>query len=153
MDGDGGLASNRGMSGQSKSTPGADRSAFDPRVPIDPSRALVPAVVRVNEQRVARGFWPKIRTAAARIPFAKDVVSLWFCARDPQTPAAAKGMMLAGLAYFVLPADAIPDVLAAIGYSDDAAVIATLMALIGANVKPKHREAAEALLEKLRRQG
>lgn len=120
---------------------------FDPTSPIDPSRALVPAVVKVNEQRVARGFWPKIRKAAARIPFAGDALSVWYCARDPETPARAKAMMLAGLAYFVMPADALPDVLAVVGYTDDAAVFAAMMALIGANLKPRHKDAAKAALE------
>src|SRR5262249_35762289 len=77
--------------------------AFAPRSPIDPAGALVPAVQRVNEIRVRTGFWPKLRRVAARIPFANELVSIWYCARDPQTPTAAKGMMLAGLAYFVLP--------------------------------------------------
>lgn len=137
------------MSSASKVSPDVKADDFDPRTPIDPSRALVPAVVKVNEQRVRLGFWPKIRKVAARIPFASDVVSVWFCARDPATPTAAKGMMLAGLAYFVLPADAIPDVLAVIGYTDDAAVIAALLALVGSNVKVRHRAAAKALLERL----
>ena len=137
------------MSTDSKASPHVNGSEFDPRRPLDPSRALVPAVVKVNEQRVRAGFWPKIRRVAARIPFASDVVSVWFCARDPETPTTAKGMMLAALAYFILPADAIPDVLAMIGYTDDAAVIAALLALVGTNVKVRHRQAARAFLERL----
>jgi len=125
---------------------------FDPRSAIDPSRALVPAVVRVNERRVARGFWPKFRKVAARVPFASEALAVWFCARDPETPAAAKGMMLAGLAYFVLPADAIPDVLAAVGFTDDAAVFAAMLALVGKNLKPRHRQAAAAQLRAMARE-
>src|SRR4051794_27823688 len=98
----------------------APGGAFDPKAPIDPSRALVPAVMRLNEQRVERGFWPKIRKAVARVPFAADALSVWYCAKDDDTPTSAKGMMLAALAYFVLPADAIPDLIPMIGYTDDA---------------------------------
>ncbi|NEX94440.1 YkvA family protein [Caulobacter sp. 17J65-9] len=133
------------MTGNSKQ---ADQE-FDAGRPLDPSRALVPAVVRVNEVRVRRGFWPKIRKVATRIPFAPEVVSVWFCARDPQTPTAAKGMMMAALAYFVLPTDAIPDVLAGIGFTDDAAVLAALISLLGANLKPRHREAAGEALKRI----
>jgi uncharacterized membrane protein YkvA (DUF1232 family) len=79
---------------------------------------------------------------AARLPFADRVVSVYFAARDPQTPLAAKGVMMGALAYFVLPTDAIPDVLAGIGFTDDAAVIAALIATLGAHVKRRHREAA-----------
>jgi uncharacterized membrane protein YkvA (DUF1232 family) len=124
---------------------------FDPHAPLDAGRALVPAVVQVNERRVARGFWPKLRKAAARIPFAADAVSVWFCARDPETPTRAKAVMLGALAYFVLPTDAIPDVLAGVGFTDDAAVFATLMATIGAHVKPRHKAAARRALDGLTR--
>jgi len=124
--------------------------AFDPRAPIDPSRALVPSVLRLNEQRVARGFWPKIRKVAARAPFAADALSIWYCARDDQTPSAAKGMMLAALAYFVLPTDAVPDFIPMLGYTDDAAVFAALMGLVGRNLKPRHREAARTAILRLR---
>jgi uncharacterized membrane protein YkvA (DUF1232 family) len=122
----------------------------DPTAAIDPSRALVPATLRVNERRVKRGFLPKIRRVAARIPFAADVLSVWYGARDPDTPVAAKGMMFAALAYFVLPTDAIPDVLAGIGFTDDAAVIAALLAVLGRTLKPRHRQAAQDFLERMR---
>ena len=117
---------------------------------LDPKTALIPAVQRVNERRVSRGFWPKITRTAARIPFARDVVSVWYCASDPSTPTAAKGMMLAALAYFVLPTDAIPDVLAGIGFTDDAAVIAALLATVGANIKRRHRDQAEEAVKRLK---
>ena len=84
---------------------------FDPAAEIAPERALVPSVLRVNEQCVAAGFWPKIRRVAAKVPFATQALSVWYCARDDETPLRAKGMMLAALAYFVMPFDAIPDVI------------------------------------------
>lgn len=117
---------------------------------LDPSRALVPSIQRVNEVRVQKGFWPKIRRTASRIPFARELVSVYYSARDPETPTAAKGIMVGALAYFVLPVDAIPDIFAGIGFTDDAAVIAALIATLGANIKGRHREQAEAALERLR---
>jgi uncharacterized membrane protein YkvA (DUF1232 family) len=126
---------------------------FDPRRPIDPSHALAPAVVRLNEQRVVRGFWPKIRKVAASIPFAGDALAVWYCARDEETPAAAKGMMLAALAYFVLPTDAVPDFIAGLGYTDDAAVFALMLSVVGKHLKPRHRAAAREAIERLRAEG
>ena len=117
---------------------------------LDPSRALVPSVQKVNEVRVSRGFWPKIRRTAARIPFAGQALSVWFAARDPETPTAAKGLMLGALAYFVLPTDAIPDIFAVVGFTDDAAVFAALLATLGANIKRRHKDQAEAALERLK---
>lgn len=132
------------MSGDAKPSPDVNVNDV-----LDPAKALVPTTVRVNEQRVERGFLPKIRKVAAKVPFAADALSVWWCARDPETPTAAKGMMLAALAYFVLPTDALPDILPAIGFTDDAAVFAALMAILGRTLKPRHKEAAQAFLRRL----
>ena len=137
------------MSASEKASPHV-KAEFDPRTPIDPSRALVPAVVRLNEQRVAAGFWPKIRKVVSRVPFASEALAVWYCARDDETPTAAKGMMLAALAYFVLPTDAIPDFIAGLGYTDDAAVFMALMGVVGKNLKPRHRQAARRDIARLR---
>ena len=117
---------------------------------LDPEKALVPAVVKVNERRVTRGFWPKITRTAARIPFADQALAAWYAARDPETPMAAKGMIFAGLAYFVMPIDAIPDLFAGIGFTDDAAVITALLATLGANIKRRHRDQAEEAVKRLK---
>lgn len=127
---------------------GGDAKGFDPQGPLDPGRALVPAVVRVNTQIVRRGFWPKIRKLARSIPFADDAVALWFCARDAATPTGTKAMLAAALAYFVLPTDVLPDWFAGLGFTDDAAVIAAAVGLAGRAIKPAHRQAAKALLDR-----
>ena len=124
--------------------------AANPENALDPSYALVPAVQKVNEVRVRKGFWPKIRRTAARIPFAGQALSVWFAARDPETPAAAKGLMLGALAYFVLPVDAIPDIFAVVGFTDDAAVFAALLATLGANIKRRHKDQADEALDRLK---
>jgi uncharacterized membrane protein YkvA (DUF1232 family) len=120
-----------------------------PEEALDPARALVPSVQKVNEVRVTRGFWPKIRRTASRIPFADQALSVWYAARDPETPTTAKGIMFGALAYFVLPVDAIPDVFAGIGFTDDAAVIAALLATLGSNIKRRHRDEAREALKRL----
>ncbi len=140
------------MSANSKASPHVNDPAFDAKDALNPSRAMVPAVARVNERRVARGFWPKIRRVAAKVPFAGDALSIWFCARDPATPAGAKAMIMAGLAYFVVPTDAIPDFLAVVGFTDDAAVIAALLAIVGKNLKPRHKAEAQELLARMVRE-
>jgi uncharacterized membrane protein YkvA (DUF1232 family) len=137
------------MSANEKASPHVN-GAFDPRRPLEASRALVPSVVRLNEQRVARGFWPKIRRVVSRVPFAAEALSVWYCARDDETPTAAKGMMLAALAYFVVPTDAVPDFIAGLGYTDDAAVFTALLAIVGRHLKPRHREAARVAVERMR---
>ena len=128
----------------------AKAKPISPEDVLDPSKALVPSVQRVNEVRVRNGFWPKVRRTAARIPFAKQLVSVYYSARDPDTPMAAKGIMMGALAYFVLPFDAIPDIFAGIGFTDDAAVFAALIATLGANIKRRHRDQAAQAVEKLK---
>ena len=128
----------------------ANAKRASPKDAIDPSKALVPSVQRVNETRVRHGFRPKVRRTAARIPFADHLLSVWYAAKDPETPTAAKGVMLGALAYFVLPVDAIPDIFAGVGFPDDAAVIAAIMATLGAHVRSRHRQAARTRLKELK---
>jgi uncharacterized membrane protein YkvA (DUF1232 family) len=46
--------------------------------------------------------------------------------------------------------DAIPDVLPVIGYTDDAAVLAAVIAIVGKHLKDSHRDAAAAVLARMR---
>ena len=103
----------------------------------------------MNERRVRRDFWPKIRKVATSLPFAEDVVAAFYCATDRETPTRAKAVLLGALAYFILPIDVIPDFIPLLGFTDDAAVIATALATITDNLKPKHRDAARAWLDRL----
>ncbi len=119
---------------------------MNPADPLEPSRALTPVAIRVNETRVRRGFLPKLRRVAAKIPFASEAVAAYIAARDPQTPTMAKGLIFAALAYFVLPTDAIPDIFAGVGFTDDAAVLATVIGLMGVHIKPRHRDKAKSVL-------
>ena len=57
-----------------------------------------------------------------------------------------KATLVAAIAYFVLPVDAIPDVLPVIGFTDDAAVLATAIKLVAGNIRPAHRDAARNAL-------
>jgi uncharacterized membrane protein YkvA (DUF1232 family) len=102
-----------------------------------------------NEQRVRTGFWPKIKSVAASIPFAEDAVAAYYCAFDRKTPLAARATLWGALAYFILPFDVIPDYLPLIGFTDDAAVLATAIRMIASHMQPEHREAAKRALDKL----
>ncbi|CAM2807966.1 Uncharacterized conserved protein [Brevundimonas diminuta] len=128
----------------------AKTNGVSPDDAINPEKALVPAVQKVNEMRVRKGFWPKMRRTAARIPFAGQAMAAWYAAQDPKTPLAAKGLILGALAYFVMPVDAIPDIFAGIGFTDDAAVIAAVLATLGAHLKPRHHDQAAQALKRLR---
>ncbi len=114
---------------------------------FDARTALVPR--QGDEARVRSGFREKMLRFAAKVPFASDVVALYFAARDPATPTRTKALMMAALSYFGIPTDAIPDVFLGVGFTDDAAVIATMIALAGSAIKARHREQAKAWLTRI----
>jgi uncharacterized membrane protein YkvA (DUF1232 family) len=99
-----------------------------------------------DEARVRRSFWSKAKRVAARLPFAEDLLSAYYCAFDRTTPIQVKAALLGALAYFVLPVDLIPDILPVLGYADDAAVLATALRLVASHIRPEHREAARQAL-------
>jgi uncharacterized membrane protein YkvA (DUF1232 family) len=99
-----------------------------------------------REKTVRQKFWPTFRRAVRQIPFSRDVVAGFYCALDPQTPARVRGVLLAALAYFVMPVDIIPDVFAVIGFSDDIAVLSAAFAMVRGNIRSSHYEAADRVL-------
>ncbi|MBP6011715.1 MAG: DUF1232 domain-containing protein [Alphaproteobacteria bacterium] len=107
---------------------------------------LAPARVIRNERIVREGFWRKLRRTIGRIPFAEDAVAAFYCATDGTTPLHARAILLAAVAYFILPIDVIPDAIAGLGFSDDATVLATAIAIAGAHITEKHRDAARRAL-------
>lgn len=98
-----------------------------------------------------REFWRKLRPLVARIPFAEDLLAAYYCAFDRETPTHVKGLLLAALAYFVLPTDAVPDMLPIVGFTDDAAVLAAALKLVADNITPVHRQAAKSKLAEFTR--
>ena len=95
-----------------------------------------------------RGFWRKLRRVAAGLPFAEDLLTAYYCAFDRDTPLKVKAALLAALAYFVLPIDLMPDVMPILGFTDDAAVLATAIRMVAAHLRPEHREAARRAIER-----
>jgi uncharacterized membrane protein YkvA (DUF1232 family) len=99
-----------------------------------------------DEDKVRRGFWTKLKRIGASLPFAEDLLAAYYCAFDRDTPLQVKAALIGALAYFVLPFDAIPDMVPVIGFTDDAAVLATAIRLVAGSIKPEHRAAARAAL-------
>ena len=102
-----------------------------------------------DDGALKRNFWLKFIRVASRVPFAEELLAAYYCAFDKDTPLSVKATLVAAIAYFVLPVDAIPDVLPAIGFTDDAAVLATAIKLVADNIRPAHREAAHDALARL----
>jgi uncharacterized membrane protein YkvA (DUF1232 family) len=99
-----------------------------------------------REQRVRARFWPTLRRAARQVPFVEDLVAAYYCALDPRVPMRVRGVLLAALAYFVLPIDAIPDFIFGIGFTDDISVLAGAIAMVATHITEDHRIAARRAL-------
>ncbi|MHA0855686.1 YkvA family protein [Paenibacillus sp. CMAA1364] len=96
-----------------------------------------------KEKYVKREFLKKIKKHASKIPFAKDAVSMYFCAVDSKTPLTARLTAFGALAYIVLPFDLIPDVLIGVGYTDDAAAFWTAYKIISIHITDEHRKQSQ----------
>lgn len=80
----------------------------------------LPIATERQRRRTKRKVLPKLLRVAGRIPFADDLAAAYYCAIDPETPTKVKLVLFTALGYFVLPVDAIPDVLTGLGFTDDA---------------------------------
>jgi len=102
-----------------------------------------------DRESLRRRFWVKFKKVLARLPFAAELLAAYYCAFDKETPRHVQVALLGAIAYFVLPFDFVPDVLPILGFTDDAAVLATAIRMVASNITPDHHAAARAVLAKL----
>jgi uncharacterized membrane protein YkvA (DUF1232 family) len=100
-----------------------------------------------NEEVVRERFTAKAKRYLRRLPLAHETVAIYFCLLDPKTPIWVKATAAAALAYFILPLDAIPDLLPIIGVSDDASVIAAALTAVATHITDEHRARARGWME------
>jgi uncharacterized membrane protein YkvA (DUF1232 family) len=55
---------------------------------------------------------------------------------------------LSAIAYFILPFDFIPDMMPVLGFTDDAAILATAIRLVATHITEDHRVAARVALKR-----
>ncbi|KGE02763.1 YkvA family protein [Pseudohaliea rubra] len=96
------------------------------------------------------GFWAKLRRQGAQA--GREVIEkalwLYYAAEAPGTPAWARSVIYGALAYLVFPADAIPDALPAVGFSDDLGVLAAAVTTVALFIDDEVRRRAGATLER-----
>ncbi len=115
------------------------------QVPADPAR------LKLEQPRLAKRFWRKLKTTVSYLPGAETFLAAFYAAVDPKTPATAKAVLFGALGYFVVPVDFIPDIFGAMGYGDDLAVMFAAIKAVEASIRDAHRERAADWLRKLRR--
>jgi uncharacterized membrane protein YkvA (DUF1232 family) len=99
-----------------------------------------------DRDSVRKQFWSKLKRLAVKLPFAEELLAAYYCAFDRQTPRHVQAALLGAIAYFILPFDFVPDMLPILGFTDDAAVLATALRLVASHIKPEHHEAAKAAI-------
>jgi len=88
---------------------------------------------------VEDNLWSKLEKAGKKITFAKDIKALYFYMRDSYIPWYRKAFVVAGLVYFIVPLDAIPDFAPIVGYLDDLGVITSLLKYLGKELVPYYK--------------
>ena len=96
-------------------------------------------------------FWEKLKNNFLNAGFTliEKALVLYFTLGEPNVPAWAKTTITVALGYFIFPADTIPDITPAVGYSDDLAVISAALATVIASITPEARKKALETTEKL----
>src|SRR6266849_3112188 len=101
-----------------------------------------------DKDSVRRRFWIKFKRVVAKLPFAEDLLAAYYCAFDRETPRHVQLALLGAIAYFILPFDFVPDMLPVLGFTDDAAVLATAIRMVSSHITEDHRQAARAALKR-----
>ncbi|MDO5666798.1 MAG: YkvA family protein [Alcaligenaceae bacterium] len=86
-----------------------------------------------------QGLLRKITNIALKAgkPIIEKALQLFYAAQSPATPPWARRVIYGALAYLVLPIDAIPDYLPALGFTDDLGVITAALATVASYITPE----------------
>src|SRR3954468_24142534 len=106
-----------------------------------------------DRESVRRRFWTKFKKVVAKLPFAEELLAAYYCTFDRETPRHVQIALMGAIAYFILPFDFVPDMMPVLGFTDDAAVLATAIRTVAAHITPDHRDAARAALKRVRGNG
>ncbi|MBV34022.1 MAG: hypothetical protein CMP47_00905 [Rickettsiales bacterium] len=114
-------------------------------------KQIKPQLQKASRFYSDKGFWNKISKFAKKATFEalEKVLILYYCFKDPATPAKEKSIILAALGYFIMPIDAIPDILPG-GLVDDLSVLTIAIAKVTKSISDWHIEQARRKLNKLR---
>lgn len=98
----------------------------------------------------AASFWQKAKATSCKLgeELLTRAIAMYYALQDSDTPRRARFVIVSALGYFILPLDAIPDIIPGVGYTDDAATIATAIIIVAAHVKPLHVLKAKAILDR-----
>ncbi len=104
----------------------------------DNSKSPISLKNRYEKHYSETSFWNKIKSIARKTGYEliHNALLLYYTMQSPSTPTKDKAMIIAVLGYFILPADLIPDIIAILGFTDDAAAIMWALRTIKKNITP-----------------
>lgn len=111
------------------------------------NKVAEPTLAMLDEQKAApdeRTFWRKVKRSAKKLgeEIAVTGIKSWLAMTDSQTSVRHKAILGGALAYFVLPTDMVPDVLAGVGFTDDMAAMTLAANTVGNAITEQHEQAA-----------
>lgn len=111
------------------------------------SEALAPVTVYEGHY-TSPSFWSKLGAYAsvAGREVVEKALYLYYAAQNPEMPAWARTVVFGALGYFIMPADAVPDFIPAVGFSDDLGALAFALTIVIMHVTPAVKEKARAKL-------
>jgi uncharacterized membrane protein YkvA (DUF1232 family) len=105
--------------------------------------------LKQDQTRVERDFWQKLKVVARKVPFIDELVAVYYCAMDPETPTKVKVILFGALAYFILPFDLVPDFMPLLGFADDATALFAAIRAVLPHIKSQHRIDAKQALDRI----
>src|SRR4030088_72198 len=87
-----------------------------------------------DRESVRRRLWVQLTRGVANLPSAEALLTADYCAFDSQTPRHVQAALLGAIAYFILPFDFVPDMLPVLGFTDDAAILATAIRMVAGHI-------------------
>lgn len=105
--------------------------------------------LKQDQTRVERDFWQKLKVVARKVPFIDELVAVYYCAMDPETPTKVKVILFGALAYFILPFDLVPDFMPLLGFADDATALFAAVRAVLPHIKSQHRIDAKQALDRI----
>ncbi|EKQ5900362.1 YkvA family protein [Vibrio parahaemolyticus] len=96
-------------------------------------------------------FWRKMKGAVKKAGEEIAVMGIksWLAMTDSNTAVRHKAILGGALAYFVLPTDMVPDVLAGVGFTDDMAALTLAANSVGNAITKEHEAQAREKLNSM----
>lgn len=88
-------------------------------------------------------FFSLLRRVFKAVPFSRELLTMYFTLLDAQTPTWVKATVAGAIVYFIAPADAIPDLLPMLGFTDDAGVVFGAYRAVASHITDEHRLQAD----------